>query len=57
MEKADEFVAQFKGTVCILQSGIHVLSGNLPLQDSFNSTKKITDEDLIKVLAVRVQNN
>jgi len=51
-EKAGEFVAQFKCTVVILKNGAQVISG-LPIDTSlFKTENKITDENLLKILAV-----
>lgn len=50
-EKAGEFVAQFKCTVVILKNGAQVISG-LPIDTSlFKTENKITDENLLKILA------
>jgi len=50
-EKNGEYVAQFKYTVAILKNGAQIISG-LPLNEgSFKSENKITDENIVKLLA------
>lgn len=50
-EKSGEYVAQFKCTVVILKNGSQVLTG-LPVDTSlFKTENKITNEELVKVLA------
>jgi hypothetical protein len=50
-EKSGEFVAQFKCTVVVLKNGSQTISG-LPLDESlFKTENKITDENIVKLLA------
>lgn len=52
-EKKGEVVAHWKASVAVLSNGTIFLSGNLPLDKSkFESTKKVEDEKLAKLLEV-----
>lgn len=55
-EKKGEYVAQFKYTIAIRNEGPIVLSGLTLDVSKFNSEFKITDENLVKLLAVNLLN-
>ena len=51
-EKPGEFVAQFKCTVVMLQSGTILLTG-LPFEEeNYETEKKVTDPEMIELLKV-----